>query len=882
MTKQVQRRRGTATQHTSFTGAEGELSVNTTNKSVHVHDNVTAGGFEAARADMDNVTSSSILTAAGITATTAELNYVDGVTSAIQTQIDGKAGTASPTFTGTLTTANLTATGTTTLAGASTSADITFGDNDKAIFGAGSDLQIYHDGSDSFITDTGAGNLQIWGGNFRLRSSDGSEAVIDGNSGGAVTLYYDNAAKLATTSTGIDVTGTVTADGLTVEGNNNGGTKTTAAVNKVTLKDTDVSTGQQRIGQIDWFTSDADNAGVSASIYGYANNTSAISSMVFATGTASSLLDRMEIAFNGDISFYEDTGTTPKLFWDASAESLGIGTSSSDEKLEVYQGNIKLGTDTNTTSKLIFERSAANRAEIYVGSSNQLQFDLGGSEAMRIDSSGRVGIGTSSPDQILHLTKGSGATLRFESTTTGAVTGDIFGAIEFETQDSNSAGVKGKIDAYSEGAVGNTALRFHTGGTLAERMRIDSSGNVGIGTSSPSEKLEVSGTGHTRIQVTAGTSSDAAIYLGDSGDADAGAVIYDNAPNALKFRANGSEAMRIDSSGRVMIAETSNSGYSGNADDLIVGDNGSATERGISLGSTSASSIRFNDGSDAGVIEYVHSDNSMRFGTTNGTERMRLDASGNLLVGTTDTTLYNNGAGGNTGVLLRGSVGNIQAARSDGAPIDLNRLDSDGDIIALQKDGITVGSITSHGGSDLGIGAGDTGLRFQPSADAVFGYNNLSDSGRNGQIDLGKSDNRFKDLYLSGGVYLGGTGAANKLDDYEEGTWTPDNAALTIIDSGGVYVKIGSLVYASCQINYPSNSSSSDAHITGLPFSVNNLNSGAFSGAVSVTNYGSDNIYGFAEKNSNRILIRNNSNNNINCSALSNKFLNVFVVYRTA
>ena len=147
MTKQVQRRRGTATQHTSFTGAEGELSVNTTNKSVHVHDNVTAGGFEAARADMDNVTSSSILTAAGITATTAELNYVDGVTSNIQTQLDGKAGTASPTFTGTLTTANLTATGTTTLAGASTSADITFGDNDKAVFGAGSDLQIFSEGS---------------------------------------------------------------------------------------------------------------------------------------------------------------------------------------------------------------------------------------------------------------------------------------------------------------------------------------------------------------------------------------------------------------------------------------------------------------------------------------------------------------------------------------------------------------------------------------------------------------------------------------------------------------------------------------------------------------------------------------------------------------
>jgi hypothetical protein len=109
-------------------------------------------------------------------------------------------------------------TGVITTDGMTTSADINFGDNDKAIFGAGSDLKIYHDGSDSFITDTGAGNLQIWGGNFRLRSSDGSEAVIDGNSGGAVTLYHDNAAKLATTATGVTVTGTVAATAYTGDG----------------------------------------------------------------------------------------------------------------------------------------------------------------------------------------------------------------------------------------------------------------------------------------------------------------------------------------------------------------------------------------------------------------------------------------------------------------------------------------------------------------------------------------------------------------------------------------------------------------------------------------------------------------------------------------
>jgi hypothetical protein len=88
MTKQVQRRRGTATQHTSFTGAEGEISVNTTNKSVHVHDGVTAGGVEAARADLSNVSDANLNSAlsgntvASLTITSADINggTIDGVT----------------------------------------------------------------------------------------------------------------------------------------------------------------------------------------------------------------------------------------------------------------------------------------------------------------------------------------------------------------------------------------------------------------------------------------------------------------------------------------------------------------------------------------------------------------------------------------------------------------------------------------------------------------------------------------------------------------------------------------------------------------------------------------------------------------------------------
>jgi hypothetical protein len=88
-----------------------------------------------------------------------------------------------------------------------------FGDNDKAIFGAGSDLQIYHDGSKSRIEDSGTGNLEIRGDNLLLRSYTGGEAFVRGFTNAQVDLFYNGSAKLATTSTGIDVTGNVDADG---------------------------------------------------------------------------------------------------------------------------------------------------------------------------------------------------------------------------------------------------------------------------------------------------------------------------------------------------------------------------------------------------------------------------------------------------------------------------------------------------------------------------------------------------------------------------------------------------------------------------------------------------------------------------------------------
>ena len=95
--------------------------------------------------------------------------------------------------------------------GTNPASDVTFGDNTKAVFGDGSDLRIYHTGSHSTIENIGTGHLQIHTTDFRLKNSAGTESMILANADGNVQLYYDNAEKLATTATGIDVTGSVTA-----------------------------------------------------------------------------------------------------------------------------------------------------------------------------------------------------------------------------------------------------------------------------------------------------------------------------------------------------------------------------------------------------------------------------------------------------------------------------------------------------------------------------------------------------------------------------------------------------------------------------------------------------------------------------------------------
>ena len=184
MAKQVQFRRGTTSQHSTFTGAVGEITVDTDKNTAVVHDGSTAGGHPLATSLAD----------LGVTASAADLNATDVTT--LGTVEASKVVTAD-------------ASGNITSAGS-----INIGDGAAIRFGSSNDLSISHDGSNSYINELGTGDLVIQtnGAKVGIASSSPFEWMVEAETNGAVTLYYDNAVKFATTSVGADVTGELIAD----------------------------------------------------------------------------------------------------------------------------------------------------------------------------------------------------------------------------------------------------------------------------------------------------------------------------------------------------------------------------------------------------------------------------------------------------------------------------------------------------------------------------------------------------------------------------------------------------------------------------------------------------------------------------------------------
>jgi hypothetical protein len=295
-----------------------------------------------------------------------------------------------------------------TFDGINTTGNATFGDNDKAIFGAGSDLEVYHDGANSRILENGTGFLAIGtnGGEISLRGDSFTDFMLKAEQNSAVTLYHNALPKLATTATGCDITGTLTSDGLTVAGG------ITTTVPTVTLDVVEESSNAD--GLIGLSAEGSGRSQIRST-----HSLGSASDLRLITDVGGSARDRLKIDSNGDLSLYEDTGTTPKFFWDSSEERLGLGTTSPNVQLKLeHATRPSVGlTDLSTNNELYVEVENGiaefNAYTAGTGARVPIVFSQYTDERMRIDSSGRMLVGTTNTN--LHVST---------SDTGGRISGD--------------------------------------------------------------------------------------------------------------------------------------------------------------------------------------------------------------------------------------------------------------------------------------------------------------------------------------------------------------------------------------------------------------------------------------------------------------------------
>ena len=143
----------------------------------------------------------------------------------------------------------------------------------------------------------------------------------------------------------------------------------------------------------------------------------------------------------------------------------------------------------------------------------------------------------------------------------------------------------------------------------------------------------------------------------------------------------------------------------------------------------------------------------------------------------------------------------------------------------IQNSGTTVGEIGVNSTDNMFFVSTNTGFKLAKDEAALIPAQS-GGSNNDNALDLGFSTVRWKDLYLGGNLYIGGTGSANALDDYEEGTWTPTDtsgAGLTFSSANGYYTKIGDIVVAAFKVVYPATSATNAASFGGLPFAGDNI-----------------------------------------------------------
>ena len=511
---------------------QGELAVNVADKRLFTEDN--AGAIVELGTNPSELTVNGI---ASVSATNPKIQLFETDTTDLNTQIQNQAGefkiSRLDDDAGSLTVHfNIDhSTGNVSIP----NGNIALPDNGKATFGAGDDLQIYHDGSDSVIAETGVGNLALWGNNIKLLNAGGTETMLDADPNGAVTLYYNDVTRLATSGAGIDVTGTATMGGLVTQ----------AAANTYPAGAAQI---KSLAGDISYITNVSGNFLISNS----------------------STTDQFVLSSAGNVGI----GTSsPSNYSAVGANRLVVGTNVGSNGITIVGG-------TTGYASLAFADSVGSGGnDDYAGLiqyshiTNGMNFFTNSTQKMVLDSAGNLLVGTTSAAV---------------SSSTGSVTGTVI----------NSTGLfeaarDGTIMELNRVNTDGILLRARKNGAAVGSIGTSSADGFYIHSTFGNDSGLVFGSERIVPCTSTGAFDDAAVDLGYSSgrfkdlhlsgaayipDVRSTGIQYFTHTTDARFRtATGTERMRIDSAGRLLHQTTSSTSYPTTSVYAMFGVGGDAT-----------------------------------------------------------------------------------------------------------------------------------------------------------------------------------------------------------------------------------------------------------------------------------------------------------------